>query len=359
MRPLLITALIALAAGCDPLECGEGTAERDGACVPADSVSPDDPRCGEGTVFDPVAMACLPERPPTECGPNTEAVERPDGVIECVGTGTSCADPLPCPAPAGDAVSICGRLIDTETSAPVVAGDGTDTTSCDPDAPADSGPCSLQLVLVDAAELAANPGAATPLDAGEITVDRCGRFRAVDVAAPPSGLLGVAIDDSAAGSVDAHVTTGVGFAAPGGSRLDGATLAATRRSTDLAWTSSAGDPFGGETFSEVGAVLITFVHAGLPVAGVEITAGGAPLPDADDFYFADADPTRRAAIDPAASTTGANGAALAVGTELEEHSGEGAEPDGCTWSSAPGASVAGLIFVTRRDAVMDGTPCPP
>jgi hypothetical protein len=162
---ILVAIAAAASAGCDGLECGLGTAERDGACVPADGVSPDDPQCGAGTVFDPVALACVPERPPTECGPNTEAVEREDGVIECVGTGTSCADPLPCPLPDGGDVSICGRLLDTETTAPIVFGDGTDTSVCDPANPTADGPCALQLVFVDAIAFATNPGTATPLSA--------------------------------------------------------------------------------------------------------------------------------------------------------------------------------------------------
>lgn len=345
-----------LSTGCDAVECGEGTAESNGTCVPADGVSPDDPRCGAGTVFDPVAQACVPELPPTECGPNTEPIERPDGVIECVGTGTSCADPLPCPLPDSGDVTVCGRLVDTETSAPIAAGDGTETSACDPANPTADGPCALQLVLVDAIAFATNPGAATPLPAAELTLDSCGRYRAVSVAAPPSGFLGVAIDDSTAGAPDDHVTTGVP-AAPD-SRTDNLILVATRRSTDQAWTTSAGDPFGGATFSEMGAILITYVHAGVPVAGVEITAGGAAVDDADDFYFDDADPASRSSIAPGQNATGANGAALAVGTALGAHSGSGAEPPGCTWPSAPGASITGVIFASRRDAVMGADLCP-
>jgi hypothetical protein len=356
---LVVAAIAALAfAGCDSLECGEGTAESGGACVPADGVSPDDPQCGAGTVFDPVAQACVPERPPTECGPNTEPVEGPDGVIECVGTGTSCADPLPCPLPDGGDVSVCGRLIDAETSAPIAAGDGTDTSVCDPASPTADGPCALQLVFVDAIAFATDPGSAAPLLADEITLDSCGRFRALDVAEPPSGFLGVAIDDSMAGATDAHVTTGIGLPVAPNARLDGVTLVATRRSTDQAWTTSAGDPFAGQTFSEIGAILVTYVHAGLPVAGVEITAGGAPVSEADDFYFDDANPAVKSSVAAGQNATGINGAALAVGTSLGEHSGSGGEPDGCTWSTAPGASIPGVIFATRRDALMGTDPCP-
>jgi len=91
MRYSKIGLLIALtglmgggAAGCgdDGFECGEGTVDMDGVCVPTDEV------CGEGTTYDMASGTCLPDGG-LECGEGTIEM---DG--ECVtdlgcGTGTT------------------------------------------------------------------------------------------------------------------------------------------------------------------------------------------------------------------------------------------------------------------------------
>jgi hypothetical protein len=93
MRHSKIGLLIALtglmsggAAGCGDdggFECGEGTVDMDGVCVPTDEV------CGEGTSYDMATGTCLPDGGGLECGEGTIAM---DG--ECVadlgcGTGTT------------------------------------------------------------------------------------------------------------------------------------------------------------------------------------------------------------------------------------------------------------------------------
>ena len=74
------------AAGCGDdggFECGDGTVEMDGTCVPTDEV------CGAGTTYDMTTGTCLPDGGGLECGEGTIAM---DG--ECVadlgcGTGTT------------------------------------------------------------------------------------------------------------------------------------------------------------------------------------------------------------------------------------------------------------------------------
>ena len=79
---LSLAALSALSLSCDAIECGEGTIEQNGACVPADTVNTND-LCGEGTYYDDGTFACLPEFPPTVCGPNTSwtSTTAPSGTI--------------------------------------------------------------------------------------------------------------------------------------------------------------------------------------------------------------------------------------------------------------------------------------
>lgn len=77
MRWTLIPAMAALlgaGAGCDELECGSGTREVDGICVPGY----DEVLCGPGTLL--VAGECLPEDGESDCGPGT--VRRGDECVE-------------------------------------------------------------------------------------------------------------------------------------------------------------------------------------------------------------------------------------------------------------------------------------
>src|SRR6185503_11280197 len=99
-------AALVLQAGCDA-QCGDGTIERGGKCVPADT-SFEDPTCGLGTVLE--GDQCVPEFEPTVCGDNTAAVEDPEmpGVIVCEGTGGAggCASTLPCPSAGANKVTV-------------------------------------------------------------------------------------------------------------------------------------------------------------------------------------------------------------------------------------------------------------
>src|SRR5687768_8388585 len=91
---------LSLAAGlsnmsCTRVECGTGTVERDGLCVPAD-MQPGNANCGPGTVLG--TMGCEVETP-TQCEPDTTREEFDDetGITTCVGIGGGgCSAPLGC-----------------------------------------------------------------------------------------------------------------------------------------------------------------------------------------------------------------------------------------------------------------------
>jgi hypothetical protein len=111
----------------DETECGEGTVERDGACVPESMVRcgdgtlsvdgacvPDQERCGAGTSFDPDAGECLPEI--VECGAGTTAMNGrcvPDGSVICTGNTTFDIETGACVV-TGDACAEGTVLIDGE-----------------------------------------------------------------------------------------------------------------------------------------------------------------------------------------------------------------------------------------------------
>jgi hypothetical protein len=350
-------ATTAFVAGCDNLECGEGTAEVDGECTAADGVSPETDSCGEGTSYSPTEMACVPDTPPTECGPNTVPQVRQDGVVVCVGTGMDdCTSPIFCADPDSNNISVCGRLVDAETGLRIEqAGAPTD---CDPLTPSASGPCSLELELYDAIEFANNPAAAPPLDrsGGEVTIDSCGRFRALNLAAPTFGAVGISVDD--AGATDTYALTGSAALVSPGMRIEGLSVRATSRQTDDGWTSSAGDPFSGQTFSEVGVVLAVFSTSTTPTSGVTITFDGATRV-ADDYYFSDTD-QRISTVDTALTATGANGAGLMVNAGQGDYGGQGAEPQGCVWPARLASTAGDVVFVANRPAVdmQSGAPCP-
>src|SRR5262245_61247392 len=110
-------ALAAGSIGCNAIDCGVGTIEQNGECVPADQ-DPDPAMCADGTVLGP-GGTCIPEQE-VRCDPDTteEHEDMTTGVITCVGiggSGTDCNIELPCPQPTAGKITICGRLLDTET----------------------------------------------------------------------------------------------------------------------------------------------------------------------------------------------------------------------------------------------------
>jgi hypothetical protein len=285
--------------------------------------------------------SCVATYAETVCDPNTTiAADTDSGVVVCqpIDPG-SC--PQVCNSPDPGNVTVCGQLVDIETNRAIGADVGA---YCDPQAPTSSGACALQVVAYDALSFASNPSS-SPLPADSIQINECGEFAIHNVPAPALGYLAVAADDAKNGSLDDYALTGVAMQVSGGQRITGVRLYATTRATDAKWTSSAGDPFGGATFSERGAVFMLFHdQSGAPLPGVTATANGSPRP-ASTYYFSDTDPDTRAVVDPAATVTGTNGAALLVDSDLYEHNGTLA---GCNFTGALADAIPGVIFATER-----------
>lgn len=301
-----------------------------------------DSSCPNGTYCDLDLHSCIPEH---------------DAGIADAGTATDasatdampfdCSAPIACPTPGDGKLTLCGYVLDAE-SGERIQDDGADGTPCEPDSPATSGPCSLELLLYDGLAFAENPLTAPHPPADEVVVDTCGRFRAVNIEPPALGYIAVATDDASASSADDYVLTVVSFAVSMAGSRNGLGLYSARRATDQRWTDTAGNPFGLATFSERGAHMSIFLDVAAPVAGVRITVGDATVSDSD-FYFADADGVR-STVNPTLDVTLAPGAGLTVGTALTNYSGVGGEPSGCAWPATLGFAVAGALVVQEQRA---------
>jgi hypothetical protein len=207
----------------------------------------------------------------------------------------------------------------------------------------------------DPLQYVADPLGAPPLTLGALVVDDCGRFMATSILRPFNGFIAVEVKDSDADYVPTIVVIAVGE----GEKVEDLAVFATRTSTDAGWTTTAGDPFAGVTFSAKGTYMAIFRHGGVPVEGVTITAGGVSQPG-DAFYFSDPGRTRTT-VDPGRTATGPNGTGLLTNSGLQMHSGMGGEPAGCEWPVDLAGAIAGVVYAQLRTATVSGDPettCP-
>lgn len=338
---LVAVAFVTMGAQCadSGVRCGYGTIVVNGLCVPEPASAI---WCDPGTVFDAETSSCVAASTPTECGYGGVADDS-GGTVVCSCPGLSdCQVPLPCPAAADMRVTVCGQLVDAETRQPVRAAAPTGMP-CDPANPTADGPCSLRLRAYDAVDLATNGAMGIPLGAVDTLVDDCGRFRLRDVEYPASAdFVGITADD--VGAPDNVVLSGlIREIAPARGYPDN-TIMVVRHTTDQAWTTNAGNPFGSATFSERGALLARYVYDSTPTSGVSATSAGLIVPANRAFYFADTDSSQATTVDPNLTQTGANGSALLVDSGLVMHSGSGGLPGECDWASNLAVSVPGLIL---------------
>jgi hypothetical protein len=357
---LLAGAAGALAAGCDAVECGDGTVERNGVCEKADGTV-NNAVCGPFTYLDQATGMCRPEYDPTVCEEDTteEDVTEIPGVILCRGTGGGgCDAELSCPSADTGRMSVCGRLHDVETDDQIRGVDAIGTDCLDPEA-VQEGPCQLDVRFYNALDYAVSPGTATPLAVDEFRLDDCGRFRARNINYAGASFMGIGVEDKV-GAPQLHRRTGVAFGVVNRQTRGRTRAYLVRRSTDQAWSEVAYGA-GQMTFVDRGVFMTVFEYpTGQPREGVTITNQGSPTPSFD-WYFTDTAPLQRSLLAPSSqAVTGPNGAGLITDVGgVNNLSGTGGNlPSGCTWDSALGASVAGLLFFSPRHASMGGNPCP-
>lgn len=249
-----------------------------------------------------------------------------------------CDDSLVCPTPSAGHACFSGQLFDMETSAPVreATPSGTPCSQVTVD-----GPCSVRVAAYDALHFLSNPSTAGPLPA-DITVDDCGRYLVSDFPVPDLGFAAFATDEILAnGNL---VLSASPSPVTEGQQEIGFPLYVVQVATDQEWMTSAGDPFSGQTFSEVGVFVAIFLTGAMPTNGVLLIRADGPHLD-DDYYFADWSQSLRTTVDPLRTETGANGSALMVNSPLMSHTGTGGELQGCGWPSELGKSVPGAVVV--------------
>lgn len=361
LAPATLLALSTLLAGggCKSVECGDGTIERDGDCVPADEIV-SAARCGNFTKL--VGDVCAPVHEPTVCAPGTvREVDPATGVGSCKpgdGAGGGCGAPIVCPTPtAAGKQTICGQLYDFETNERFEAAGATGARCT---AGATSGPCALSIRAFDAIAFASNPQTAIPLPVEDTYVDDCGRYRLQHITPPSNPFVGLGIDDaSPAGAGPAGITNIVGLATPrvaDTATRDFEAFVAPKATTD-AWAASGGPPLAGGIY----AMVFRARSRGAALSpGVMATRGGAAIP-ANDHYLAGCS-SLRTAVDPAATVTGGTGTALVTGAMVAEsvvYSGTGGLPPECRYSIHAGASLPQILFVqVVRPISNAGMTCP-
>ena len=351
--------LAVLETSCKTTDCGDGTIERGGTCVPAEEVV-GNAMCGPFTEL--AGDQCVPMFPPTECDPGstTADTDPATGVTTCIGTGTSagCGGAFACPAPAAGRQTICGQLYDFETSTRFQGASPTGA-QCPPTPTAD-GPCALGIRAYDAVEFATNPATAVPRTTAAVYIDDCGRYRVPDIEPGTSPFIGLGIDDALpANRGPAGVTNVVGVATP--KVVDTSTREfeafIVKMSTTTQWQTSGGPSIAAGYYAMVFRAASTGMGAKPGVTVVNQAMG--PIM-ANDFYFTPAQTTRQT-VDVAQNATGANGTALVAGAALAHggYSGVGGLPAECKWSGHPGVTLAGIVFIqVLRPVNQTGMTCP-
>lgn len=355
-RIVLLALLTALLASCKGVDCGDGTTERDGICVPSNETI-GTAKCGPFTELQ--GDLCVPMLPPTVCDPSTTEPEVDSmGVTTCIGTGAGgCSATFACPKPATGKQTICGQIYDFENNQPFAESNAMGR-QCG--AGATSGPCALAIKAYDAVAFATNGGG--QLATGAVYIDDCGRYRVPDITLPPptSPFIALGFDDATIPG-PGGVTNATGVAT--GAAADAATrdLEAfiVRKATSDQW---AGGPPALDATHGIFAPIYRGHRTGTDlVAGVQFTFGpmASPPPTMTDinrdFYFA---AEARTALNAAANATGVNGTVLVTGANLGEiYSGQGGNlAAGCRWDIHGGASVGFVVFIQIFRPI--GATCP-
>ena len=192
---LIAAATTGLAfAGCKDTNCGTGTIEKNGSCIPADETVTA-AQCGPFTEL--TGNVCTPMFDPTQCDPATTTpdFDATTGVTTCIGNGGGggCGAAFACPPPTAGTQTICGQLYDLESGDQLQAANpvGSQCT-----ATAASGPCAIEIRPFDAISFAQNPNGATPLASSPLFIDDCGRYRVSNITPPGGPFLALGIDDA-------------------------------------------------------------------------------------------------------------------------------------------------------------------
>lgn len=341
-RLALMSLLMTFSASCKNVDCGDGTTERNGSCVPAtETVSA--AQCGPFTELQ--GSVCVPMFPPTMCDPSTTAPDTDSmGVTTCIGTGAGgCSAKLPCPAPTDGTQTICGQLYDFETNQPF-AQVGASGAQCAPGAA--SGPCSLEISAYDAAALATSM-MPPMLTTGTVYIDDCGRYKVpnIPISQITSHIVALGIDDAVGANRGPLGTTnlvGLATAAVAGATkdFDGFVVPVA---TSTKWSNS-----GGPALSSTQGIFAAVYHG--HTAGADLAAGVtfAALSGSATIHAYYLSGTARATVDTGLAATAANGTALVTisgGQLTDAYYGQGGLDSSCMWEPHPALTIPLVIVV--------------
>jgi len=233
-----------------------------------------------------------------------------------------CAAELPCPTPVPGSVTVCGRVLDVETSDAIPGGG------------------NVNVEFFNVVDFEISPSLA------DTEADECGRYVVENIfGALPPFIVASTDDDVLLGGEYVRVISFVPSTIGSAVRSN---VYAMRSATDDAWATASGL---GNTFSDIGSSIFIFIDAtappvmpfqGAPVSGVTITEEGASAPSRD-YYFSDGDQLSRAALAPAQSQTGVDGSGIITGPfPTNEYSGAHGS---CTFPDIRGAAISGIVQV--------------
>lgn len=357
-RIAALAPLMALATGCKGVDCGPGTAESNGSCIPStEAVAA--AKCGPFTMLQ--GDTCVPMFPPTTCDPTTTAPDTDvaTGVTTCIGTGGGgCAARLACPTPPDSMhQTICGQIYDFETNQPF-AQSGAMGTRCSPGAT--TGPCALGIHAYDAVAFAASMGGAPALATGEVYLDDCGRYQVpnIPIGSLTAPFVAIGVDDfdvaTKKGPLGITNAVGLATAATGGTTKDFDAFVVPKTTSDK-W---AGMPPLDGTHGIFAAIYRGHRTGSDLASGVTFKAltGTATT----TVYYLGG--TTRSSVDTAATATAANGTALvgiSGGMATDQYYGLGGLPAECKWENHGAASVPYVVFIQIfRPTSVSGMTCP-
>lgn len=183
-----IATLMMVFQSCHTIECGDGTVEKNGECVPLSFVQNDGGAdfCSPGSHWNPETQKCYID-PSEVCGKGTEVIWSEDGTyFTCESTGGPSLPECPEAQPGGP-ICITGKIkyfINPSNETQLMTTEITDASLLD----------QMEIVAYDPLEYASNPSSVEPL--GYATIDATlSAFIVTDILVPTQGYVAIVVRD--------------------------------------------------------------------------------------------------------------------------------------------------------------------
>jgi len=311
--PFALLALIMGNAGCSGTECGEGTVEVSGVCVPSAGTGL---VCGAG--FKANGNACVPSDAwvSSYCDPKTSKYDEKSGM--CIGTGTTgvtCTES--CPSPSGGTICVSGRIFDWTSFVSTQGDKDTSTAVTNSD--------SVVIKVYDLTDVI-SVDKPSPIENGTGGPDKNGCFIFKTLQPPFTGYYMISVEDKDS-STSKYAFLGNAIAATSSGNTTDAIVLALPKTTVKTW---------GQSLYDDGSAMLWFRDAtGTPVDAAELLQEGksAPWAEGTPFYFSD-DVTKSPYFVTGATKTSKSGVVGVTKCPLKSYQGY---KKGCTF---PAATIA-------------------